>query len=441
MALSVMILPPTSLCAQNHLELLERYEERFAQLDSLIFTPSELHSGCAEDVFSLPADSYSEISQEVSDSLIDRKVKAQIRAFRGKTGLQVSGQTYFRPDEAFGNDEDDAVSAYRTKIQAELRWYFFQSSLFKRKGHINELRLKGQIEQLSRYKENVGILYAHQQQVFQDRYDSLLYCALQQRVYNLALLSQTQIYLLDKEHISSDELLNILNEKAEAERLLTSIPKTYPVSMTQQGSAGLLITVDTVRYMQEIFKHNSVAEVLELEKRLLDQQRRNTSYWSDVRVAPFVRYSHYGRAGNDSQNFDVGLSFIIPLSAETARKRRVLKAEQDIVAAKQVAVMAKVTEEVQLILEDVDRNNRLMQGEMARLKEIKTYLLQRNAAYNNRKGEYSRLARMKEYNTYLKCRESLLRYQYLRDMRLAELQTFLIDVPVQNFCQVTPVIY
>ncbi len=420
-------------------ELLERFEQRFNQLDSLIFRqPSIIGSG-AEKAVSLPADLVLDASRLCPDSLINNKVDAEIRAFKGRTGLQLSGQTYYRPDEEIGiDDEDEAVSRYKTKVQAEVRWYFLQSSLFKRKGQINEFRIKGEMERLSRQQENMGVLHARQQEIFQQRYDSLLYSVLRHRVTNLALLSETQLYLLERENISSDELLNILNEKAEAERLLASISKTYTISHALPSVVGLFIHIDAPRYMEEMGRQHAGLHLLELEQELLEQQRRNTSYWNDFRVAPFIRYSHYTRSVlSNSQNVDVGLSFIVPLAAETPRKRKVLKAEQMLLASRQETALTKIKEEVGLIIEDVERNNRLMKGELVRMKELEKYLQMRTEAYENRKGEYSRLSRIKEYNTYLKCRESLLRYQYLRDMRLADLQAFLGNTPIQDFCQVT----
>ncbi len=419
--------------------LLDRFDQRFVQLDSLIFHEPNPSQTLADYSLPLPSTLIINTSLLFPDSLINNKVNAEIHAFKGKIGLQLSGQTYYRPDEEFGIDEEDGgVSRYKGKIQAELRWYFLQSSLFKRKGQINELRIKGDMERLSRRRENIGILHARQQETFQQRYDSLLYGVLQHRVTNLALLSETQLYLLEGENISSDELLNILNEKAEAERLLASIPQVYPTSTVLPMAAGLLIHIDAPRYMEEMRRQHSTLGLMELELELLEQQRRNTSYWNDFRVAPFIRYSHYTRSAlPNSQNIDVGVSFTVPLSTETARKRKVLEAEQRLRASRQETALTKIEEEVRLMVEDVERNNRLMQGELARMEELRHYLLKRNEAYRNRMGEYSRLARLKEYNTYLKSLESLLRYQYLRNMRLADLQVFLGHTPIQDFCRIT----
>ncbi len=386
----------------------------------------------------MPALSTEEAQPSAADSLIDHKVNAQIETFMAKTGLQFTGQSYFRPDEAIGIDEDDPVSPYRGKVQAELRWYFLQSSLYNREGQINELRLQGEKERLSQQKKNISLLHTRQQEAFLQRYDSLLYSVLHHRVQNLTLLSETQQYLLEGENISSDELLNILNEKAEAERMLTSIPRRYEVCKTFPTVVGILISIDTQAYLEALRSQHADLNMMALEMELLEQQKRNTSYWSDFRMAPFVRYSHYTRTLlPSSQNVDVGVSFTIPCSKESKHKRQVLSAEQELLTSQREEMVQKLHEEALLICEDMERNNRLLQGELVRLEELKNYLIQRNKAYRYRVGEYSRLSRMKEINTYLKCRESLLRYQYLRDRRLADLQSLLGDTPILNFCTIT----
>lgn len=435
-----------NLQAQESVELLERFERRFVELDSLIFVSSN-----SETMPSTYSKSYAFAKPKQSgcspvhdavlplqDSLVYSKVDAQVRAFKSKTGLQLSGQTYYRLDEGFGLDEEDALSRYKGKVQAELRWYFLQSSLFQRKGQINELHIRGEMERLSTQKEKLGILRARQQEAFQLRYDSLLYGVLQHRVRNLTLLSEAQLYLLDHEHISSDELLDILNEKAEAERLLASIPGSYMVCDGLSHAVGMIVHVDTARFRKEIRECNVDLALMRLEEELLEQRKLNTSYWNDFRLAPFVRYSYYTRPDvNNSSNIDAGISFTIPLSREAGRKRRVLETEQRLQSLRRENTLMKVEDETGIILADIERYNCLMEGEIIRLSGLKQYLGRREEAYRNRIGEYSRLARIKEYNTYLSCWESLLRYQYLRDMRLVGLQAFLGDKPVQDFCRVT----
>lgn len=135
------------------------------------------------------------------------------------------------------------------------------------------------------------------------------------------------------------------------------------------------------------------------------------------------------------------MSFTIPLNNEHSRKRRELAAERDRLLFRRDAATDEVTGQIRLLLLDMNRYNRLLQGEISRLSELEDYLSVRGEAYRNRIGEYNRLSRTKEYNTYLLCWENLLHYQYRRDMCLSRLQAFLTDHPIQEFCNITFVEY
>ena len=123
------------------------------------------------------------------------------------------------------------MSRYKSKVQAELRWYPFQSAVFKRKGRIREQELRGMIDRLAFDKEELGMLVERQKEVFRNASDTLLAGVLLHRINNLNMLSDAYLYLLGNQNISSDDLLQILNEKAEAERLLATLPAGLPAAV------------------------------------------------------------------------------------------------------------------------------------------------------------------------------------------------------------------
>ncbi len=198
----------SSVHAQESDSLFLRFEARFALLDSIIRHPGN---------------HVAYISRNASSA-------GDLRAMKSVTGLTINGQAYMRLDDEFGMDEEDAVSRYKAKVQAELRWNFLNSSLIKRKGKANEIRIRGDIDRLDYRREELGRLVASQQEQFRIRHDSLLSGVLGHRIVNLTLLADAQTYLLTEGGISSDELLEILEEKAEAERMMATIdrPLTPP---------------------------------------------------------------------------------------------------------------------------------------------------------------------------------------------------------------------
>lgn len=415
-------------------ELLHRFEVRFSELDSLILPIQRNLSYTYGSLY--PAETHS--APETDNGLalaLDKRVEAEIKAFKSHTGLQITGQTYYRLDEGLGLDEDDAQSRYNGKIQAELRWSVLQSSLFKRKGKINEIRIKGEIDRLKYEKERLGLSVTQQKEYLRHQYDSLLCGILRHRIDNLSLLSTAYDYLLRNENISSDGLLDILNEKAEAERKQMGIGNQYPASSDLSCPIVHIVKIDTTRLLQHVRDKEVELKALDLRMSLLNQQESNTGYWNKVDVAPFVRYSYYTRTAlPHSSNVDAGISFKLPLSMESKREKQSIRTERELLAKEQDHFMAQVYDEVHFILDDIERLNLSIAGEYRRSKELREYLEKRKEAYSNRIGEYSRLARMKEYNSYLMCLEKMVEFQYQRDCQIANLTRYLTDEPIVRFC-------
>lgn len=418
--------------------LFNRFEQRFSMLDTLIFSSqgsnrlaSNYHDSTVYFQHWIVGQQYA----NNSDSLVDNKMNAEVRAFKHQTGLSLVGQTYYRLDEGFAIDEDDAVSRYNAKIQLELRWNFLGSSLIKRKGRIQELQLKSDIERIHLTKTNIATLVAEHQEYYQQKYDSLLAGILQHRLINLSLMSQAQMYLLEQGNISSDDMLTIINEKAEAERTLLAISKNYPIAKDLSQPTGFIVDIDSIGIIDYVREHHPDLQSLELQSQILGQQMQNESYWTKLNISPFLRFSYYFRTHlANSPNVDLGFSFNIPLSGETGKKRNAMNAQRMIVDMEHEQITHKLLDDIRMVLMDIERLNRTSEAELKRLQELQRYLQIRSRAYSNRKGGYNIILRTKEYNTYLLCWEKLISYQYQRDCLLMTLQTYLPNISVFEFC-------
>lgn len=423
--------------AADETGLLQRYAQRFGLLDSLILDGKASSWGIMNPDLPLLREQPAQAG-ETADSLIDQAVQAQIRAFKAQTGLEFTGQAYVRPDETLGFDsEEELVSAYKAKSQVELRWYYFQSALFRRQGQIEVLRLQGEMDKQARTRDREALVLDIQRQALQAHYDSLHFAVLSQRVANLALLYETQQYLLRTEDISSDQLLLILNEKAQAERLLASLrpPHAEGEPETLPALALWSVTLDCASFLEEVKRQHASLSLLDLQSALTAQQARNTSYLGQVRAAPFVRFSRYDRSLLPaSHNLDAGLVFSLPLNGTASRKRKALEAQAQVLRSERAEVEARLTHEVERTAQALAQNDRLMQGEWDRLQALESFLQTRRRAYQNRRGGYSLLTRMKEYNSYLQCYENLLQYLCQRDRLLIDLQAFLGSAPLQAYC-------
>ena len=416
--------------------LFDTFEQRFVALDSLIFASSDADSATADH----PAVHFqhwwiAQDSTSAADSLITNQVNAEVRAMKHETGLALTGQTYYRLDEGLALDEDDAVSRYKAKVQVELRWNFLNSSLIHRQGRQQAIELQGDIERIEMDKANLARLLAENQEFYQQKYDSLLSGILQHRLVNLTLMNDAQMYLLEHGNISSDEMLDIINDKAEAERALMAMSKTYPMTNDLSHPSGLVVEIDSAGLLSYIREHHADLHLLQLQSELLAQQMENHSYWTKLNISPFIRYSYYFRTDlANSTNVDFGVNFNIPITGEAGKKRAAMDAKRMIIDKEKEETTKKIEENIRAILLDIERLNRVSTAELNRMQDLKRYLQIRSHAYLNRKGGYNIILRTKEYNTYLVCWEKFLSYQYQRDCLLMTLQTYLTDTSIFDFC-------
>lgn len=428
---------------QESERLLQQFEERFVELDSLIFPKRDSLprvTGMRNDHFLntlLPE--RMPVIGAAYDSALMNSVNQQIKELKSKTGLSLGGQAYYRLDHAFGLDEDDSEARYNGKLQAELRWNFLKSSLIKQKQRIQEIYLKGEMDHVSNQKDHIGSLIYRSKEYFRSMHDSLLAGVLKHRVHNLVMLSEAHNYLLLNENVSSDELLKILNERAEAERVLVMLAGEWPETRDLSHPEAWSVEIDTTELIQYIRTTQTDLRLMRLRAKILEQREQNTNYWQDITLTPFLRYSYYTRPHvPNASNVDIGVSFSLPLSGEAGQRKKSIRAERELLEAEGAQVAQQIIDRIRYISGEVNRLNRSLEGEYRRIYELKKYLAERTEAYRNRIGEYSLLARAKEYNIYLSCIEKLIGFQYQRDCHIMDLQGLLADISILWYCRERP---
>lgn len=422
--------------SDGSLRLFDTFEQRFVMLDSLIFSQCNGDSTMAKNQATYFQHWWiAQDTTNIADTLIANHVDAEVRAMKHETGLTLAGQTYYRWHDGMSIDEDDAASPYKAKVQLELRWNFLNSSIIHRRGRKHEIELWGEMERLKMDKSNLAQLLAENQDFYQQKYDSLLSGILQHRLVNLTLMNNAQMYLLEHGNISSDEMLDIINDKAEVERALMAMSRVYPIANDLSHPSGLVVEIDSSRLMNYVRTHHADLHLLQVQSDLLSQQMENHTYWTKLNISPFIRYAHYfGTNSTTYANVDVGVNFNIPLTGEVGKKRIAMDAQRMIIDQEREDVTKKIEENIRSLLLDIDRLNRVSTAELQRMQDLKRYLQIRSNAYLNRKGGYNIILRTKEYNTYLLCWEKFLSYQYQRDCLLMALQTYLTDISIFDFC-------
>ena len=257
-------------------KLFMQFENHFSLLDSLIFLQHPLQSNTSLlKIRTAPENAV----HDAVDSLIFEKVERQMDAMKAETGLLISGQTYYRLDEGFGIDDDDALSRYTAKVQVELRWNFLSSSLINRRSRLKMLDIQGELERVGLEHERVRNLIDKQKEAFREEYDSLLAGVLQYRINNLKLLNDAQQNLVSDRSIATDDLLKIMDEQAVAERQLVAIPKDYPLACQLVRPSGNVIKIDTANVKKHIAENDLMLYATDLQIELLAEQEKGTNYW------------------------------------------------------------------------------------------------------------------------------------------------------------------
>lgn len=188
--------------ADNDDAILSRFDDKFRMLDSLLLKAPDSDMRSVRNYSGEIASDSSVPDFSALDNAVDARVNAEISEMKNVTGLSFQGQIYGRLDDGFDLDEEDALSRYKGKVQAEVRWNFLQNSVIGRKGMENEIKNGGEIDKAIYRQEKTGRLVGLQKERFRACYDSLLFPVLSLRIDNLSLLSDVQLHLLSSGAIS-----------------------------------------------------------------------------------------------------------------------------------------------------------------------------------------------------------------------------------------------
>ncbi len=445
--LASLMLSYIMIFAQDRSELMQKsdsilalFEDRFIVLDNLIFGEDNPRKDVSSDIFIQASRKYGDtlLADSLYNAALEKSVEAQAKYIKSPTGLQITGQTYYRLDDQLGfNEEDEAVSRYNTKFQAEIRWNFFNSGLYNTKGKIREVQLQADIDRIAYQKETRGTEYARQREFYRAMQDSAMCRILTHRVRNLSLLSDAYMFLLNYENISSDDIMLILSETAEAERKLAGLTVRNLEATDLSQPDAFIVRLDTAKFLSYVAENQADFKIARKRQELFEQRAKNAKYWDDVDCSPFLRYSYYTRSFlSNSANVDAGIYFKFPINNVAKKQRAAFRAQGEAIGAEQFLRMRQIADEVVYVATEVERLNNSIIGEYQRSLELKEYLDIRAYGYENRQGEYNRLARMKEYNAYLLCLERLLEFQYSRDQQIASLAKFLAGENVSDFCSI-----
>lgn len=414
-------------------DVLRHFQERFICLDTLLNNLVDAP---------IPTVKWHDTRTAIShlDSLYDVKRVHETKALHRRSGLELTGQTYVRPEDALRDaTDDDDVSVYKAKVQAEVGWNIINSRFYQGKQKEEKIRLANELDRLQQDRQLARSIYEDAAQQITDDYNYYIGVTIAQRLENLDVLNEAFQFMLENDRISNDKRMEVMNDKMDAEYQLSLISAgtdiknkpLYRMTPTQ-------VNVDTVMLWRKALDEGTDARIAQVKEDIVRNESRLTNYLGTMRLTPFVRWSSYWTSkDNLSNNIDAGLRFTVPLYNESGRKKRALDTQIEIIRQSRHTGDAQVKAACMTVINRVENINRAIRTENYHIQQLEKYVALRRNAYRNQKNGYSYVTRLEEYNEYLKSMERMYKLMLSRSLAIVDILkiTGLTDADGQIFIE------
>lgn len=402
--------------------VLRHFKQRFAQLDTLIKNPIWVKAPVIE--LGLNKQHHADINK--TDSLFWSKTAHEHLALNKHNGLEVTGQVYARPDSYFDSDEDDAkeVSKYKMKVQAELGWNIINSKFYQGKEKRTKIALANELDRLQIKKRQTADIYEKAADELTEQYNFYIGTVIAHRLDNLDIMNEAYQYMLEKDRISNDKMLKVMNDKLEAEydisilcsdRDITNKP-IYRIKPTR-------VVVDTAALWEHVDKESLDARIVMTKLEIANNESKLNNYLSTTRLTPFARWSTYWQSNDKfSHNGDVGIRFTVPIYNENPRKRKALETQKEIIMNSRSTDVKEIRQSVNILLKKIENLNQAIATEAYHIQQTGKYIDMRRFAYKNQKNGYNYLMRMEEYTGLLESMERMYKLMLNRGLAIINIE-------------------
>lgn len=402
--------------------VLRHFKQRFAQLDTLIKNPIWVKAPVIE--LGLNKQHHADINK--TDSLFWSKTAHEHLALNRHNGLEVTGQVYARPDSYFDSDEDDAkeVSKYKMKVQAELGWNIINSKFYQGKEKRTKIALANELDRLQIKKRQTADIYEKAADELTEQYNFYIGTVIAHRLDNLDIMNEAYQYMLEKDRISNDKMLKVMNDKLEAEydisilcsdRDITNKP-IYRIKPTR-------VVVDTAALWEHVDKESLDARIVMTKLEIANNESKLNNYLSTTRLTPFARWSTYWQSNDKfSHNGDVGIRFTVPIYNENPRKRKALETQKEIIMNSRSTDVKEIRQSVNILLKKIENLNQAIATEAYHIQQTGKYIDMRRFAYKNQKNGYNYLMRMEEYTGLLESMERMYKLMLNRGLAIINIE-------------------
>ena len=402
--------------------VLRHFKQRFAQLDTLINNPIWVKA----PVIELGLNKQHQADIHKTDSLFWSKTAHEHLALNRHNGLEVTGQVYARPDSYFDSDEDDAkeVSKYKMKVQAELGWNIINSKFYQGKEKRTKIALANELDRLQIKKRQTADIYEKTADELTEQYNFYIGTVIAHKLDNLDIMNEAYQYMLEKDRISNDKMLKVMNDKLEAEydisilcsdRDITNKP-IYRIKPTR-------VVVDTAALWEHVDKESLDARIVMTKLEIANNESKLNNYLSTTRLTPFARWSTYWQSNDKfSHNGDVGIRFTVPIYNENPRKRKALETQKEIIINSRSTDVKEIRQSVNILLKKIENLNQAIATEAYHIQQTGKYIDMRRFAYKNQKKGYNYLMRMEEYTGLLESMERMYKLMLNRGLAIINIE-------------------
>ena len=402
--------------------VLKHFKQRFAQLDTLLKNPIWVKAPIIE--LGLNKQHTKDINN--TDSLYWAKTAHEQLALSRHHGLEVTGQIYTRPDAYFDSDEDDAqqVSKYKAKVQAEVGWNFINSKFYQGKEKRNKLALANELDRLQSKKRQTADIYEKAADELTEQYNFYIGTVIAHRLDNLDIMNEAYQYMLEKDRISNDKMLKVMNDKLEAEYDISILCSDRDISNKPiYRIKPSKVEVDTTALWNHLNNESLDSRITMVKEQIADNESKLTNYLGTTRITPFARWSSYWQSNNKfSNNCDVGVRFTVPLYNESPRKREALATEKEIIRSSRGTDVKEIRQSVDILLKKIANLNQAIATEAFHIDQTSKYINMRRFAYQNQKQGYNYLMRMDEYTGLLESMERMYKLMLNRGLAIINIE-------------------
>ena len=402
--------------------VLKHFNNRFAQLDTLLNHPIWVQS----PVINLGLNRQHTADIRNTDSLYWAKTAHEQLAIAKHNGLEVTGQVYARPDAYFDadNDNEDQVSQYKAKTQAELGWNIINSKFYQGKEKKAKVALANELSRLQSKKRLTADIYEKAAEELTEQYNFYIGTIIAHRLDNLDIMNEAYQFMLEKDRISNDKMLKVMNEKLAAEYDISILCSDRDISNKPiYRMKPTRILVDTTALWRHIDEESIDARIVMVKEQIADNDSKLANYLSTTRITPFARWSSYWQSNNKiSNNGDIGVRFTIPIYNENPRKRKALETEKEIIRSSRSTDVKEIKQSVGILLKRIENLNQAIATEAYHIDQTGKYIDMRRFAYKNQKQGYNYLMRMDEYTGFLESMERMYKLMLNRGLAIINIE-------------------